>query len=188
MDIKTAIQNLAKSSDEIYCKICKIDAVDDSARTIDCTPIDGSAQILGVNLQANQDATTGIVCLPKKDSHAVVAFIDKAHAVALLFEEIESIRIDCGDTSIEIDNEKNITLNEGSHTAVFGDTLKQELDKMSARIDGIINVMKALPPVIAATASAMGADGGEALTTTMTPLDTLLKENFSQIENDKIKY
>ncbi len=188
MDIKTAIQHLAKSTDEIYCKICKIDAVDDSARTIDCTPIDGSAQILGVNLQANQDATTGIVCLPKKDSHAVVAFIDKAHAVALLFDEIESIHINVGDTSIEIDNEQNITFNEGTHTAVCGDILKQELDKMSARIDGIINVMKALPTEIAATAASMGADGGTALTATMTPLDALQKETFAQIENDKIKH
>lgn len=183
MDIKTAIQHLAKSTDEIYCKICKIDAVDDSARTIDCTPIDGSAPILGVNLQANQDATTGIVCLPKKNTHAVVAFLDKAHAVALLFEEIESIRIDCGDTSIEIDNEKNITLNEGSHTAVFGDTLKQELDKMSARIDGIINALNAGTPSVA-------PDSGAALIASikLSLASIVQKENFSQIENDKIKH
>lgn len=182
MDIKTAIQHLAKSTDEIYCRICKIDAVDDSARTIDCTPIDGSAQILGVNLQANQDATTGLVCLPKKDSYAVVAFLDKAHAVALLFDEIESIHINVGDTSIEIDNEKNITLNEGSHTAVFGDTLKQELDKMSARIDGIINALKNSPTAVqdgGATYKAAIAGALSAITQ---------KENFSQIENDKIKH
>lgn len=182
MDIKTAIQHLAKSTDEIYCKICKIDAVDDSARTIDCTPIDGSAQILGVNLQANQDATTGIVCLPKKDSHAVVAFIDKAHAVALLFDEIESIHINVGDTSIEIDNEQNITLNEGSHTAVFGDTLKQELNKMSARIDGIIDALNNGVPV--------PQDGGAGLQTSIKGFLAAIvqKENFDQIENDKIKH
>ena len=182
MDIKTAIQNLAKSSDEIYCKICKIDAVDDSARTIDCTPIDGSAQILGVNLQANQDATTGIVCLPKKDSHAVVAFIDKAHAVALLFDEIESIHINVGDTSIEIDNEQNITFNEGTHTAVRGDTLKQELTKMSARIDGIIDALNNGVPV--------PQDGGAELQTSIKKSLAAIvqKENFDQIENDKIKH
>ena len=182
MDIKTAIQHLAKSTDEIYCKICKIDAVDDSARTIDCTPINGSAPILGVNLQANQDAKTGIVCLPKKDTHVVVAFINKAHAVALLFEEIESIRIDCGDTSIEIDNEQNITINEGSHTTIFGDTLHQELDKMSARIDGIINALKNSPTAVqdgGATYKAAIAGALSAITQ---------KENFDQIENDKIKH
>lgn len=182
MDIKTAIQNLAKSSDEIYCKICKIDAVDDSARTIDCTPIDGSAQILGVNLQANQDAKTGIVYLPKKDTHVVVAFIDKAHAVALLFDEIESIHINVGDTSIEIDNEQNITFNEGTHTAVCGDILKQELDKMSARIDGIIDALNNGVPV--------PQDGGAGLQTSIKGFLAAIvqKENFGQIENDKIKH
>ena len=112
-----------------------------------------------------------------------MAFIDKAHAVALLFEEIESIRIDCGDTSIEIDNEKNITLNEGSHTAVFGDTLKQELDKMSARIDGIINALNAGTPSVA-------PDSGAALIASikLSLTSIVQKENFSQIENDKIKH
>ena len=124
----------------------------------------------------------------KKNTHAVVAFLDKAHAVALLFEELESIRIDVGDSSIEIDNEQNITINEGSHTTIFGDTLHQELNKMSARIDGIINVMKALPPVIVSTAKTMGMDNGSALTTAVTPLDALQKETFGQIENDKIKH
>ena len=182
MDIKTAIQNLAKSSDEIYCKICKIDAVDDKTRTIDCTPIDGSAQILGVNLQANQDATTGIVCLPKKNTHAVVAFLNKTHAVALLFEELESIRIDVGDSSIEIDNEKNITINEGEHTAVRGDTLKQELTKMSARIDGIIDALNNGVPV--------PQDGGAGLQKSIKGFLAAIvqKENFDQIENDKIKH
>ena len=49
---------------EIYCKVCTVDSVDEKARTVDCTPLDESAPLVGVNLQANQEGDTGVVCFP----------------------------------------------------------------------------------------------------------------------------
>ena len=40
---------------EIYCKVCTVDSVDEKARTVDCTPLDESAPLVGVNLQANRE-------------------------------------------------------------------------------------------------------------------------------------
>jgi len=93
MEIKEAIQQLAKTRDEKYCKICVVDAVDEATRTVDVSPIDESAPILSVNLQANQSSEVGVVCFPKVGSYVVVAFLNPATAVVVLTEEIEKINI-----------------------------------------------------------------------------------------------
>jgi hypothetical protein len=93
MNIKAAIQKLAETRDEKYCKICIVDAVDETARTVDVSPIDESAPILGVNLQANQSGEVGVVCFPKVGSYVVVAFLSSATAVVVLTEEIDKINI-----------------------------------------------------------------------------------------------
>ena len=60
--------------------------------------------------------------------------------------------------------------------------LKKELDKMTSRIDGIINAIK--------TAPVAAQDGGASFKAGMIGiLESLVdKENFSQIENDKVKH
>ena len=64
MTLKEAIRVLAMSGAELYCKICTVDAVDVEARTVDWTPIDESAPLVGVNLQASQDGSVGVVQFP----------------------------------------------------------------------------------------------------------------------------
>ena len=62
--------------------------------------------------------------------------------------------------------------------------LKTQLDKLTARVDGIINAIKSATPAVGA------ADGGASLKTSIvTGLSTISqKENFSSIENKKIKH
>ena len=84
MTLKEAIRVLAMSGAELYCKICTVDAVDVEARTVDCTPIDESAPLVGVNLQASQDSSVGVVLFPAVGSYVIVAFITPAVAAVVL--------------------------------------------------------------------------------------------------------
>lgn len=196
----------------MYLSVCTVDAVDEEARTIDCTPIDEGAQLLGVNLQANQSEKVGIVTLPAVGSEVVVGFINPAVAVAVLTMEVtktiltigdteitvadnavslvtkkvkadisgDALKFDVNGTTLEMDGNKTVW-NGGSETTANATNLKQELTKMSARIDGIIQAI---------TASAVAPmDGGATYKANMaTVVSALTKENFSQMIDDKIKH
>ena len=102
MTLAEAIQMLALKGSEIYCKICTVDAVDRTARTVDYTPIDEGAPLVGVNLQANQGGEAGIVPFPAVGSYVVVAFISPSVAVTVLCEEIDTLQINIGRSSATI--------------------------------------------------------------------------------------
>lgn len=102
---------MASAGTELYCKICTVDAVDEKARTIDCTPIDDSAPLIGVNLQANQEGGDGIVLFPSLGSYVVVSFIEPSVAVAVLTEEIDEVNLKIGSTAAKIiDGQIDITV------------------------------------------------------------------------------
>ena len=90
---------------EIYCKVCTVDSVDEKARTVDCTPLDESAPLVGVNLQANQEGDTGVVCFPAVGSYVIVAFITPAVAAVVLCDKIDKARLSIGKTRITVDAE-----------------------------------------------------------------------------------
>lgn len=212
MNISESIRQLALRGCEMYLSVCTVDAVDEEARTIDCTPIDEGAQLLGVNLQANQSEKVGIVSLPAVGSEVVVGFINPAVAVAVLTMEVtktiltigdteitvadnavslvtkkvkanisgDTLKFDVNGTTLEMDGNKTVW-NGGSETTANATNLKQELTKMSARIDGIIQAI---------TASAVAPmDGGATYKANMAAVvSALQKENFSQMIDDKIKH
>lgn len=213
MDLRQAIQQMAMSGAELYCKVCTVDAVDEDARTIDCTPIDEGAQLLGVNLQADQEQEVGVVQFPAEGSDVVVAFLSANVAVVVLATEItktiltigdtETIvednsvtlttksvsvevkettaKIDVDGTTVEFDG-NTTTFNGGSETMANATDLKKQLEKMSKRIDGIIDAIK--------NAVAIPQDGGTGLQKTMVAALAAIvdKENFGQMIDDKIKH
>lgn len=213
MDLRQAIQQMAMSGAELYCKVCTVDAVDEDARTIDCTPIDEGAQLLGVNLQADQEQEVGVVQFPAEGSDVVVAFLSANVAVVVLATEItktiltigdtetivednsvtlttksvsvevkdKTAKIDVDGTTVEFDG-NTTTFNGGSETMANATDLKKQLEKMSKRIDGIIDAIK--------NAVAIPQDGGTGLQKTMVAaLATIVdKENFGQMIDDKIKH
>ena len=80
MDIRNAIRLMAQNGTEMYNKICVVDSVDEDMRTIECTPIDEGAPLLGVNLQANQEQEDGVVSFPAVGSYVLVGFSeDRRH-------------------------------------------------------------------------------------------------------------
>lgn len=213
MDLREAIRQMAMSGAELYCKVCTVDAVYEDTRTIDCTPIDEGAQLLGVNLQADQEQEVGVVQFPAEGSDVVVAFLSANVAVVVLTTEVtktmltvgnteavvednsvtlatekvsvevkdKTAKIDVDGTTVEFDG-KTTTFNGGSETMANATDLKKQLEKMSKRIDGIIDAIK--------NAVAIPQDGGTGLQKTMVAaLATLVdKENFGQMIDDKIKH
>lgn len=212
MNIATSIQRLALRGCEMYLCVCSVDSVDEKTRTIECTPINEGAQLIGVNLQADQSGEVGVVSFPAVGSDVVVGFINPAVAVVLLATEItktvltigkteatvednavslvtekvkatisaDTLKLDADGTTLEMNGDKSVW-NGGSETTANATNLKQELTKMSARIDGIIQAI---------TASAVAPmDGGATYKANMaTVVSALQKEDFSKMIDDKIKH
>lgn len=119
-DLRNIIRQLAQPDGETVALVCTVDAVDKSARTIDCSPINESAPLLGVNLQANQGVDFGVCIFPEVGSYVVVGFVaDGAAGVVLLTEKIESAEIVIGKSSAVMD----------------ADGLRIDVEGISARLD-----------------------------------------------------
>ncbi|WP_418660398.1 hypothetical protein [Alistipes putredinis] len=182
MTLKEAIRVLAMSGAELYCKICTVDAVDVEARTVDCTPIDESAPLVGVNLQASQDSSVGIVQFPAAGSYVVVAFIDPAVAVVVLCDEIDKVQLDIGRTSATVTDE-GVTLNGGrlGGLVISGKTA-EKLNALENDINELKAVLTAWVPV--------ATDGGAALKTAAAAWASrqLAPTAAPDLENDKVKH
>lgn len=154
-DLRNIIRQLAQPDGETVALVCTVDEVDKTARTIDCTPINEGAPLLGVNLQANQEADFGLCLFPEKGSYVVVGFVaDGAAGVVLLTEKIESAEIVIADTSAVLDadgcrintanmsahiNKEDIIFNGGS----LGGLVKiEDLTKRLNLIENDINKLK----------------------------------------------
>ena len=173
-NLRNIIRQLAQPDGETIALVCTVDAVDKSARTVDCSPINEGAPLLGVNLQANQGADFGLCLFPEIGSFVVVGFIaDGAAGAVLLTEKIESaeivigdtsavmdadgVRIDVGDISARLDK-KAVTFNGGD----LGGLVKvEDLTKRLNLIENDINKLK----TAFSTWVVAPQDGGAALKT-----------------------
>ena len=214
MDLRQAIQQMAMSGAELYCKVCTVDAVDEDARTIDCTPIDEGAQLLGVNLQADQEQEVGVVQFPAEGSDVVVAFLSANVAVVVLATEITKTILTIGDTETIVED-NSVTLTTKSVSVEVKDkTAKIDVDGTTVEFDGntttfnggsetmanatnlkqqLTTMSGRIDAIINAISSAPIApmDGGAtfkaSMAATLAP-HLANKENFSQIVDDKIKH
>lgn len=127
-DIRSIIRQLAQPDGETTALVCTVDTVDKTARTIDCTPINEGAPLLGVNLQANQEADYGLCLFPELGSYVVVGFVaDGAAGVLLLTEKIEAAEIVIAGTSAVMDAD-GVRINVGDISA--------HLDKNAVTFNG----------------------------------------------------
>ena len=196
MDIRNAIKQLALSGSEIYLNICTVDAVDEDARTIDCTPINEGAPLLGVNLQADQTQTVGVVSFPAVvlameitksvitigDTEAVV----EDNSVVLTTKKgtakltADNLKIDINGTTLEM--KKGVSVwNGGSETTANATELQKQLNLCKARIDAIINALK--------SSAVAPQDGGATYKANIAAaLSGLTSEDYSNMIDDKIKH
>lgn len=212
--LRDAIRQLADMGTEMYCKVCVVDAVDEQARTIDCTPLDESAPLVGVNLQANQDSTVGIVSFPAIGAWVVVAFLSDAVGVVILADEITKTVYTIGDTEIVVEDKHISGKNGKVQFEVLEDAARLDVDGTTLAFDGektvfndgsettanaselkkqLTTMSGRIDSIIKAIGSAAVApmDGGATFKTNLSlALQPHLsnKEDFSQIIDDKIQH
>ena len=112
------------------------------------------------------DKGKGLVQIPKESSMVMVVIRGKSQGFVVMVEEVEEVIIRGG---------------ENGGLIKIGELVKN-LDKMTKRIDGIIEAIK--------NSTTVAQDGGTSMKASMVAaLNTLTdKENFSAIENEKIKH
>lgn len=130
---------LNSNKGELYCKVCKVDVVDEDKRVCDVSPIDGSAPLLDVKLQANQDSKHGVVVFPKKDSYVVVGFLTPDVGVVLMTDEIDKVDVAIGKTTIFADKDK-IVFNGGENQGLIKiKELTKKLNGLKDTVDVLVN-------------------------------------------------
>lgn len=161
-DIAKYIKKIAGGNNVIYTGRMK------SVNRTDMTCIvvlEGGGGEIEASLQVG-DKSKGLVQIPKENSMVMVVIRGKSQGFVVMVEEVEEVIIRGGE------NGGLIKINE----------LVENLDKMTKRIDGIIEAIKNSTPV--------AQDGGVSMKASIVAsLNTLTeKEDFSKIENEKIRH
>lgn len=181
-NIGQMIKALARQGANIEAQLCTVTAVDAAARTVDCEPLDESAPLLGVNLQANQGLTSGMVLIPKVGSYVIVALMnDGVNGCVIATEEVERMELVIGEARVEV-TEDGIVLNGGN----LGGMVKVEA--LTSRINNIENDLNTLKEVFANWVPA-SQDGGAALKGVISSWasETLVLTERGDYENEKVK-
>lgn len=212
MNIQNAIKQLALAGSEMYLTVCTVDAVDEKARTIDCTPINEGAQILGVNLQGNQEQEIGMVSFPAVGSDVVVGFINPAVAVVVLTTELTKTVVTIGNTEATIEDNSVVLKTQKGTVTLTANNLKLNIDGTTLELKkGLstwnggcettanatelqkqLNKCKArIDAIINALKSSAVApqDGGATYKANITAaLSDLTSEDYSNMIDDKIRH
>lgn len=211
MNIRNAIKQLALAGSEMYLTVCTVDAVDEKARTIDCTPINEGAQILGVNLQGNQGQEIGVVAFPAVGSDVVVGFINPAVAVVVLTTELTKAVLTIGNTEATVEDNSVVLKTQKGAVTLTADNLKLDIDGTTlelkkglstwnsgsettanaTELQAQLNKCKArIDQIIKAikTGVPVAQDGGVAYQKSMSAMLTAPAEDYSNIIDNKIKH
>ncbi|SDC52521.1 hypothetical protein [Williamwhitmania taraxaci] len=182
--IASAIRKAVSSSIPVLVTEGVVLAVDRSARTCDVER-DGKTELFAVRLNAFLEAGDEVITIyPKIGSKVLCVMVenDKTDTYILASTDIEEVSGKIGGIKVEwtIDG---FVFNDGLLGGMVKPMeLKTQLDKLTARVDGIISAITSGVPI--------AQDGGIALQQTIVAsLNTLIdKEDFSRIENEKVKH
>jgi hypothetical protein len=164
---------------------CVVDSVNENNDTIDCTPTDGSAELLDVSLRANIDEThTGFINYPKVGSIVVVGIIEPTafSAVVLMCSETDKTKLQIGGTTHEWSSE-SIEMNGGKLGGLVKiQPLLEGLHKNNQILTALLTIINGAP------IPEPGSGAPSALQIALKAvLTTAQVGDFSQIENPKIK-
>ena len=125
--------------------LCRVDSVDTEARTVDAQPLDESAPILGVNLQANQSSEVGVVMFPRQDSYVIVGMLGMCQAVVVACDDVERVRVDVGEMSVDV-SEDGIVMNGGELGGMVNvQGLTDRLNTIENDINNLREAIKSAP-------------------------------------------
>lgn len=199
--IAETIRKMAQGSRPTVSLMCTVDKVYKDTRTVDCTPLDEGAPLLGVNLQANQGSSFGVVSFPRVGSFVVVGFVaDGSAGIVLLTDDVESVEVVISDkTTRAVLDEDGVRIHVGEETSAeltadgvvlnggeLGGAVKVE--ELTTRLNTIEKDINALKNVFSAWVVAP-QDGGAALkgaasTWAGQSLTLTKREDY---ENEKVK-
>ncbi len=118
MNIGTMIRQIAtQGGSGVGFAIGTVTAVDKEARAVDVQPLNEDAPLLGMNLQANQGSTVGVVQIPRVGSYVMVGYVaDGAVGMVVLCDDIEEAEVVIKDaeTASIVVTEDGIVMNGGS--------------------------------------------------------------------------
>lgn len=184
-NIRDLVRQLAAApeSDAGSLILGQVSSVDEVARTIDVEPLDESAPILGVNLQANQNSEVGMVLFPRMGSYVIVGMLGMCQAVVLACDDVERVRVDVDKMSLDISKD-GIVLNGGDLGGLVKiQEIKDNLDTLKQYCEALTNATSAGITAVGAAMSANGAIGAKAFDAAMSSQSIVFKD----MENDKIK-
>lgn len=184
-NIGQMIKALAHQGANIEAQLCTVTAVDAAARTVDCEPLDESAPLLGVNLQANQGLTSGMVLIPKVGSYVIVALMnDGVNGCVIATEDVERMELVIGEARVEV-TEDGIVLNGG---ALGGMVKVEELtSKLNELIDAFNNHTHTLMTGTVNVAGSATAQSNAAPITVPAITSKHTKVSRGDYENEKVK-
>ncbi|MEG3973467.1 hypothetical protein QT970_02460 [Microcoleus sp. herbarium8] len=128
-NVANIIKNISKTGDEVYAKVCTVLEVNADEKTVNVKPVDDTAEIYNVRLQAESE-TGGLVLFPKVGSRVLVVFINKNSAAVVNTSEIEKLELVIQNVKFEVDQE--------------GFLLKKENETLKKLMADLITAIKAL--------------------------------------------
>ena len=140
-----AIKKLANTNDEVYAKVCEVLEIDQDEKTVNVKPVDDTAEIYNVRLQAESE-TGGLVLFPKVGSMVLVVFINKNNAAVVNTSEIEKLELVIEKSELQIDKDKFLFKREQVQLEVDqeGFLLKKENETLKKLMADLITAIKAL--------------------------------------------
>lgn len=88
-DIRKAIGELTRDKAPVYSVVCSVTNISEVEMTCDCTPLDGSAELLDVRLQAQVE--NGWALIPKDGSIVTVTMLNQTAGFVSQVSEIDKI-------------------------------------------------------------------------------------------------
>lgn len=177
------IEKIASNAVKIKFLVAKVDQVDESNFTVDATPINGESETFDIKIRVVIDAQEeGIISIPSIGSRILVGMADQVNGYLLQCEKIDRLIWKISGFRMEIDNEGNMTFNEGENDGIVKlPELKNQVDKLNNFLTAIKNTFNSWVPV--------PSDGGAALKSAMvSALASQQVADLSNAGNEKIKH
>ncbi|MBF2708786.1 hypothetical protein [Flavobacterium soyangense] len=143
-EIGSIVKHLSKTSDEVYAKVCEVLEVDESEKTVDVKPIDGTSEIFNVRLQAESEAG-GLVLIPKVGSVVLVVFLNKNNAAVVNTSAITGCKLKIGNCELLMDAD--------------GFLLRKENETLKKLMGDLIQAIKAMSFLVSTTGTAAAQTG-----------------------------
>lgn len=168
--------------DIVTVYLCKVTAVNETARTCDAQTIHGDAEISLPEVQLSAAPNDGMILIPAINSMVMVAITTQQKAFVMMFSDLQKATITIAKTVFTMDA-TGITLNDGSYGGMVKVTdLVSRMNAIENDINAIKTVFASWIPVPndggAALKAGAAAWYGAALTLTTEPM----------IENNEVKH